>query len=144
MSGIVNKSRRFIIAALFVLMASALLGIGCQNEQIAPGTLEGTVTIGPIWPVERPGEKQPVPPQIFEARKVVIYNQSKTKAVKEVDLIQIGQSAKAKYSVQLKPGKYVVDINRGGIDNSSDVPKKIDIQSGQIVIVDIDIDTGIR
>lgn len=137
-------NRILVIILLTILLASISIGPGCQNEQVIPGTLEGTVTIGPIWPVERPGEKQPVSPQVFESRKVVIYNESKRKVLKEVDLIQIGQSAQASYNVQLKPGKYIVDINRGGIDNSSEVPKKIEIESGQTVIVDIDIDTGIR
>jgi hypothetical protein len=138
------KNRILVIISLTILLASIYIVSGCQNEQVVPGTLEGTVSIGPIWPVERPGEKQPVSPQVFETRKVVISNESKSKVIKEVDLIQIGQSARASYSIQLKPGKYIVDINRGGIDNSSEVPKKIEIQSGQIVIVDIDIDTGIR
>ena len=137
-------NRIHAIISTTVLLALIFIGTGCQSEQVIPGKLEGTVTIGPIWPVERPGEERPVSAQVFESRKVVIYNQSKTKLLKEVDLIQIDQSAKAKYSVQLKPGKYVVDINRGGIDSSSEFPKKIEIKSGQTIEVDIDIDTGIR
>ena len=38
----------------------------------------------------------------------------------------------------------MIDISHGGIDRSSDVPKKIEIVSGQTVVVNIDIDTGIR
>ena len=36
----------------------------------------------------------------------------------------------------------VVDINRIGVDSSSDIPKQIEIQSG--ITVRLDIDTGIR
>jgi len=126
------------------LITSVLIGTGCQNEQAITGTLEGTVTVGPIWPVERPGEERPVPPGVFEERKVVIYNQSSKKILEVVDLVQIDQSARAGYSVQLKPGKYVIDINRDGIDSSSEVTKMIEIKSGQTITVDIDIDTGIR
>lgn len=137
-----NKYTVFIV--LVIALASILFQTSCQNTQQTPGTLEGTVTIGPIWPVERLGESRPVPPQIFEARKVIVFNKASNKVVKTVDLIQINQSAKASYSVQLPPGQYVVDITHGGIDRSSEVPKKIEIVSGQTVIVNIDIDTGIR
>lgn len=61
-----------------------------------------------------------------------------------VDLKQIGQSDKASFSVQLNPGSYVIDINRIGIDNSKDLPTTVHIQPGQTVVLDIDIDTGIR
>ncbi len=100
--------------------------------------------MGPLWPVERPGENPPVSPQVFESKKVVIYDDSKTKTAKIVDLTQIDQSAKATYSTRLKPGKYVVDINRGGIDRSQQVSVNVEIRPGQIVVVDINIDTGIR
>jgi hypothetical protein len=48
------------------------------------------------------------------------------------------------YRVELKPGVYLLDINRIGIDHSGDIPKKIIVEPGQTVKVNIDIDTGIR
>jgi hypothetical protein len=139
-----RSKRKLVCVVLSISVALLLLGAGCQNGQQAPGTLRGTVTIGPIWPVERPGESPPVSPKVFEARKVIVYNKAKTRVVETLGLTQIGQSAKASYNVQLKPGEYIVDINRIGIDSSSDVPRKIEIESNQTVTVDIDIDTGIR
>lgn len=133
-----------VIMSLVILVATTFIVTDCQNGPPATGTLEGTVTIGPIWPVERPGENRPVPPQVFDVRKVVVYNETKNKTLKTIDLIQIGQSAKASFSVQLTSGQYVIDIISNGIDRSSDVPKKIEIKSGQTVIVEINIDTGIR
>ena len=97
------------------------------------------VTIGPISPVEQPGDKPPVPPEVYEARKVMIYESSGNKLIREVDLGQEGY-----YSTTLKPGTYIVDINHAGIDSSPDVPRKIEISSGETVELDIDIDTGIR
>jgi hypothetical protein len=44
----------------------------------------------------------------------------------------------------LKPGIYTVDINRIGMDSSSDVPKQVEIKPDVTVSLDIDIDTGIR
>lgn len=137
-------SKYAVYIFLIIMLGSILVVTSCQNTQQPLGTLEGIVTIGPIWPVERPGENRPVPPQVFETRKVIVYNESKTKILETVDLIQIDQSSKASYSVQLIPGYYVVDITHGGIDRSGNVPKKIEIRPGQTVTINIDIDTGIR
>ncbi len=48
------------------------------------------------------------------------------------------------YWVELSPGTYLVDINRVGMDRSAEVPKTIQIRAGEMVTLDIDIDTGIR
>jgi len=120
-------------------MLPILLVAGCVSETKVPGTLEGYVTIGPIWPVERPGEQKPIPPEVYEARKVMVYDKSGKRLVEEVSLTSEGY-----YSIKLKPGTYRVDINRIGIDSSSDVPKQIVIETGQTVVLNIDIDTGIR
>ena len=37
---------------------------------------------------------------------------------------EVSLSSEGYYSVQLKPGTYTLDINRIGIDSSSDVPKQ--------------------
>jgi hypothetical protein len=103
------------------------------------GVLEGQVTIGPLQPVQKPGETPTVPPEVYAARKIMVYNQSHTMLVKQVDLSDTGY-----YQVELQPGIYVVDINHIGMDRSPDVPKQIEIKSGQTVRLDIDIDTGIR
>jgi hypothetical protein len=128
--------RKFVLLALLII---GLLLAGCNGGTVEMGTLEGRVTIGPLRPVERPGEKRPIPPEVYEARKVMVYDKKGSKLVKKVDLGQDGY-----YSVELKPGIYTVDINRIGIDSSSDVPKKIEIRPGETVKLDIDIDTGIR
>jgi hypothetical protein len=103
------------------------------------GTLRGRVTIGPIWPVERPGDKFPIPPEVYEARKVMVYDKRGSKLIEKVDLGHDGG-----YAVELDAGTYMIDINRLGIDSSSDVPREVEIRSGEVVEVDIDIDTGIR
>ena len=103
------------------------------------GTLRGNVTIGPITPVERPGEKPAVPPEAYEARKIMVYGTNMDKLITQVDI-----DANGYYEVGLKPGTYTVDINRIGVDRSSDVPKEIEIVAGKTVVLDVDIDTGIR
>lgn len=103
------------------------------------GILEGRVTIGPLTPVEKPGEQPPVPCEIYEARKIMVYDKSGNNLVAQIDI-----GCDGRYSTELKPGIYVVDINRIGIDSSSDVPRTVEIKSGEVVKLDIDIDTGIR
>jgi heat shock protein HslJ len=103
------------------------------------GILQGIVTIGPITPVERPGEKPPIPPEVYEARKIIVYDKSGNKLIQQVDIDNEGR-----YVAHLKPGTYTVDINRIGMDYSDDVPQQVEIQLGITTRLDIDIDTGIR
>ena len=125
---------------LIVTLATACLFLAaCADGAGEPGRLEGKVTIGPIVPVERPGETYEVPCEVYEARKVMVYDHNHDKLVKQVDIDCNGH-----YSVALQPGEYVVDINRIGIDHSSEVPATVEITSGETVSLDIDIDTGIR
>ena len=107
--------------------------------ELDSGILQGLVTIGPITPVERPGEKPPVPPEVYEARKIMVYDKSGKNLIKQVDI-----GGEGRYEAKLKPGTYTIDINHIGIDSSDDVPKQVEIQSGITIRLDIDIDTGIR
>jgi hypothetical protein len=136
-------SKRLIAAAILLgaLTLSSLASCGQQQPQ---GTLQGTVTVGPIFPVERPGETRPVPPEVFKGRTVIIYDAGRTRQLQTLNLAQIGTTSRATYSVMLDPGTYTVDINHSGIDRSAEVPAKIEIKPGQAVTLDISIDTGIR
>lgn len=103
------------------------------------GILQGIVTIGPITPVERPGEKPPIPPEVYEARKIMIYDRSGRTLIQQIDI-----DSEGRYVAHLKPGTYTIDINRIGMDSSDDVPQQVEIQLGITTRLDIDIDTGIR
>ena len=87
----------------------------------------------------RPGEIVEVPCEVYEARKIMVYDKSGNKLIQQVDI-----DCDGRYAVKLSPGTYNVDINRIGIDSSSDVPKRVEINSGLTTRLDIDIDTGIR
>lgn len=126
------------VTLLLVALALVLAAAGCAGTT-ETGVLEGVVTIGPIEPVERPGATPTIPPEVYEARKVLVYNEAGSRLIKTVDLGPDGR-----YRVELAPGTYTVDINHLGVDSSGDVPLKIEIKSGETVRVDIDIDTGIR
>jgi len=128
-------------ALLLLALALALAaGAGCMVGPAAPkGTLQGQVTIGPICPVERPDQPCTPTPETYAARKVLVLSADGATRIATVSLNQTGY-----YRVDLDPGTYVVDINRGGIDRSPDVPRTITLATGETVTLDIDIDTGIR
>jgi hypothetical protein len=125
------------LASLFAVVIA--LSLGCSSPAVAPGTIAGKVTIGPITPVERPGVITPVPCEVYEARKIMIYNKKGDKLIRQVDI-----DCEGNYQTELNPGIYTVDINRIGIDHSADVPQKMEIKPGETINLDIDIDTGIR
>ena len=125
--------------SLITLTAVSLLILGCSNVTSEPGILEGKVTIGPLVPVERPGVKYDIPCEVYEARKVMVYDKNHNNLVKQVDIDCNGH-----YRVELEPDFYIIDINRVGIDHNSEVPIKVEIKSGETIQLDIDIDTGIR
>jgi hypothetical protein len=132
--------RNFIlVATVFIGLALAGLSVGCSCGTAESGILEGNVTIGPICPVERPESPCPVPCEVYQARKVLIYDSSGTKLIAEVVIDCNGH-----YWVELKSGGYTVDIYHNGIGHVSGVPQKIEIKPGQTVELNIDIDTGIR
>ena len=104
------------------------------------GTLEGHVTIGPLVPVVHEGSPEPTPwPEVWEGRVIVIYAEN---GQTEVTFATI--DAHGNYRVSLQAGTYVVDINRRGLDRGIDLPKKVEILSGQVTRLDVEIDTGLR
>ena len=120
-------------------VAVSLLIMGCSNVTLEPGVLAGKVIISPLVPVERPGVSYEIPCEVYEARKVMVYDKNHKKLIKQVDI-----DCNGRYKVELDPGFYVIDINRIGIDHSSEVPTKVEINPRETIQLDIDIDTGIR
>ena len=126
--------RRLLLVALILFVTS------CTPGPQQMGTLEGHVAIGPLVPVVREGESEPTPaPELYASRQIVIYAQD---GRTEITRVQI--DAKGNYRVTLPVGTYVVDINHVGIDRGIDLPKTVEIVSGRITRLDVEIDTGIR
>ncbi len=127
------------------VLAVGLLALSCQQPQ-GPETvlLQGAVTIGPISPVEKPGECPAVPPEIFAARKLIIYDESGRHLVREVYFTQIGNGPTGYYTAQIAPGTYVIDIDRSGADTVDNLPQKITVAADETITIDVNIDTGIR
>jgi hypothetical protein len=128
-------SRIALALALCCLLLLPACGTGAGE-----GVLTGQVTIGPLSPVVRPGDTpQPVPPEVYAARQIMVYDARGSKLVREVSI-----EADGRYRVTLRAGVYTVDINHSGIDHSPGLPRQVEISAGETLTLDIDIDTGIR
>ena len=129
--------------ALLMLLGSLAL-FSCAPAARETALLQGAVTIGPIFPVEIPGDTRPVPSEVFTSRKLMVYDASGDKLVQEVSLTQIGQTASGYYTVLLSPGTYTIDILHQGIDSADGLPAQVTLAAAETVTLDVNIDTGIR
>jgi hypothetical protein len=125
------------------LVGFVAVACGCMGEQpeaVSPGFLEGSVSIGPLCPVEPCN----IPPErlaeVYASRSVIVSWKDTGKVVAVVSL-----NADGSYRVALPPGVFVVDTNRtGGVGGARGLPADVVIESNKTVRLDIDIDTGIR
>jgi len=125
--------RRLLFFAILFLAA-------CTSLSSKKGILTGHVDIGPLTPVEQVGVPTPTPaPEVYAARQIVIYA-----ADGKTEITKVAINSKGEYQVTLVAGTYWIDINHSGMDRGIDLPKKIEILTGQITALDISIDTGIR
>jgi len=126
--------KKIILPALFL---GLVLIAGCIQRET--GVLQGHVKIGPLCPVEPCRIAPDQMEKAYDLRKILIYDANRQSVLEEVKIDKNGT-----YMVNLAPGNYVVDISRIGIDRSAEVPGKINIEPGKTVVLDINIDTGIR
>jgi hypothetical protein len=124
-------------------MLGWILLIGCENDTIEEnGILKGTVSIGPICPVET----DPIDPgclptaETFKAYPVYVWTPNMKKRVAQLDPELDGS-----FSMDLAPGDYVIDLgNEQNALGGSNLPQKVDIEPSGTVLISIEIDTGIR
>ena len=139
--------RRFIV--LIALIAPiALASCNKSSSPTVPleqgstphGTLQGTVTIGPNCPGPVSETNPcPTPPSAYSERKVLVFDETKSKVIMTVDLDSHGL-----YSIDLVPAKYVIDFKGSAADRSGNVPATVTIQQNAVTRLDIQIDTGLR
>jgi hypothetical protein len=136
-----GKMKRAIFTLTIIILG--LFITGCYGT-VEKGLLQGKVLIGPIMPVEQPGQEITIRCDVYDLRKIMIYDMSGEKLIQQVDINCDEEEQIARYRLELEPGIYIVDINHIGIDYSDDVPKQVEIKSGITLKLDIEIDTGIR
>lgn len=101
------------------------------------GTVQGTVTVSPVCPVERIDTPCVVPPETYTSRKVVAYDAQGVRVIKELSLKGDGS-----YVLTLEPGTYLLQIVPAGIGEGE--KKSIGIIANTTSTVDFAIDSGIR
>ena len=105
------------------------------------GTLQGTISIGPICPVERIDQPCNPSPEMYAANKIFVYNSDRSKLI-----TTLTPDAQGKFSTFLTSGKYLVDVKNQAnrVGSVSGVPVEILISGGKTETITIRIDTGIR
>ncbi len=105
------------------------------------GTLQGTISIGPICPVDRIDQPCNPSPEMYAANQVFVYNSDRSKLI-----VTLTPDAQGKFSASLTSGTYIVDVKsqESRVGSVSGVPTQILISNGKTETVTIRIDTGIR
>ena len=102
------------------------------------GTLIGTVELNDYCPPDIT-EECTIPKDAYRKRTIVIKDVT---GFAEIDQIPIDDDGH--FKKDMLPGSYQLDINYLGLDRSADVPKRIEIDPGVTLRVNINITTGIR
>jgi hypothetical protein len=118
--------------ALLVIIASAV--IMNMNET---GTVAGKVTIGPFSPVE-PSLGSVVPPGTYSSRSVIL-----TPIFGKPTYIPLNEDGS--FEAEIYAGAYRATVsNCIFLGCKSSLPVTVTVIAGEIVVLNIDIDTGIR
>ncbi|MCP4537882.1 MAG: hypothetical protein GY832_12125 [Chloroflexi bacterium] len=127
--------KRLLFTMVLVLFAGA-----CSAGPQEMDTLKGHVTLGPMLPAMPQGMVEPTPaPEAYAVRQIVIYAED---GEQEIARAQIDSGGT--YEIELPVGTYLVDINHAGVDRGIDLPRTVEIASGQVTRLDVIIDTGAR
>ncbi len=129
--------RELTLAAFCWLLA---LSLGCAGPAAPRGTLEGTVTIGPLRPGERAGEPSPSPPpELCRQQEFRVLDEAG-----RTELLRFKAGPDCGFRVELAAGRYRLDYVGPRPALAKDLPKVIEMRPGETTRTEIHIDTGIR
>lgn len=118
--------------------------LGFEVTDVAPaslGTLNGSITLGPICPVEHADNPCKPTPEMFAERKISVYASDRKTLITTITPGSMGS-----FSVLLPIGTYYIKMEKtqGGVGSVKGLPTTVTIKAGAIVLLSVDIDTGIR
>jgi hypothetical protein len=128
-----------IVAGIF---AAAVVFSRCENSSsMQGGILEGTISIGPICPVETiPPSPECLPTaETYKAYPVGIWTSDGSRRI-----ALITPALDGSFSVELDPGEYLIRLDKTSGVGGSNLPRQIVISTQEKTTVSINIDTGIR
>ncbi len=106
-------------------------------SNVQTGKLRGHIVAGPTCPVQR--VDSPCPPRPVVGRAIYVKDQQTG------NLLQtLTSDVNGYFGVDLKPGTYIVEVAKVGIESDRSGPHKITLVAGQTVVLEIEIDTGMR
>jgi hypothetical protein len=105
------------------------------------GLLEGTISIGPICPVETdPPRPECLPTaETYKAYPVGIWTSDGGQKVG-----QISPALDGSFSLELDPGEYLVKLDKNNSIGGSNLPLTVVVNATEKTTMNISIDTGIR
>ena len=126
-----------------ILLTCIAVMSGCDSKKaLVEGILEGTISIGPICPVETiPPDPACLPTaETYKAYPVNVFtSDGKTKVA------QLMPSLDGSYSSELPPGDYLIVLERAKNNiGGSNLPVIVSIKAQDKTLLNINIDTGIR
>ena len=136
--------RKFIYNCIFSLtiLPAIFNPSGCDGRiEQEQGILEGTISIGPICPVETdPPQAECLPTaETYKAYPVSLWTSDGGQKV-----AQLSPALDGSFSMELDPGQYLIKLEKGNSIGGSNLPITVEISTLEKTIVNIDIDTGIR
>jgi hypothetical protein len=131
-----------------LLLVSAVIVSAFAQPVSKMGKLVGHVEIGPISPVQRQGQKEVVPPEVYK-RYLVLVTQPliKTERMRSMAIRIVAKlklSDKGEFSTDLAPGSYQVEVTSPGRVMPVPVRKEVMISARKTTKVTLKVDTGIR
>lgn len=102
------------------------------------GTITGTVSIGPICPVETIGSPCLPTPEMYAARHVIVTNKVK-KVVADTTLDKDGN-----FKISLPSGMYRVEVKNDSAVGTTTPAQNVTVKTGQTLKLQFSVDTGIR
>ena len=126
-----------------IFLTGLVLISACDKEKgLSTGWLRGTISIGPICPVEKiPPDPACLPTaETYKAYPVSVYSSDRKSKIG-----QLNPSLDGSFSIELPEGNYLVVLEKTQNNiGRSNLPSEVSINSGDETVLNISIDTGIR
>lgn len=126
---------------LFLLVIAVF--VSCNDKKTnGSGYLKGTISIGPLCPVERIPPDPACSPtaETYKAYQVDVYSSDGVNKIAELD-----PSLDGSYIMELPAGNYKLNLEKGKVSiGGSNLPQQITIENNDTIMINIEIDTGIR
>lgn len=130
----IKKSRKYIILA--IVAAMFLMASSCSFMQADKDTgIKGTVTIGPINPVSKPGEPDSIP---YPDASFIVRSLSSGKKIKGIS------DKDGEFKVLVPEGRYIIESESEGMQLPFLKPIEVEVVKGSFTEVTVGFDSGIR